>query len=498
MDGVARRCRKAVKKVDSPTWIASVFDMSASPETSASHHRVPPSSDEAERGVLGSALVDAQRVLDLCIERQVNAEAFYAPAHRTLFELLIEMHDQGKPVDILTVTERLKALDLLERVGGDMYVERLIDSTPTSANAEFYIDIVRQKHLLRTIIDRAREAVESCYAGEEDADLILDKTEQALFDIANVQRQTIVPWSSVIKDTMVHIDQIISMRRDITGIPTGFYDLDRMTKGLQPGDLVIIAARPSMGKTSLAMNIVENVATGNVEDRKPRAVAIFSLEMSRESLVKRMLCSHAGVPSSKLSGGYISAEHHSRLVQAADALSKAQIYVDDSAGLSPVEVRARARRLKKRAGIELIVVDYLQMMNYPQYAKEGRQRETAAISGAMKAMAKELKVPVVVLSQLSRAPETRDKFAVPKLSDLRDSGSIEQDADVVGLLRRPCKYPDDERSGDKTLAILDIAKQRNGPTDEIELNFIDELTRFENRVQGVDRRMDGAAVAGET
>jgi replicative DNA helicase len=239
-----------------------------------------------------------------------------------------------------------------------------------------------------------------------------------------------------------------------------------------------------MGKTSLAMNIAENVALGRVADNVKRPVAIFSLEMSREALARRMLFSHASVQAFK---SYLSQEDHGRLVQAADALSRAPILVDDSAGLTPVELRARARRLKRKYSIGLIVVDYLQMMNAPGFAKEGRQREVSFISGSLKAMAKELKVPVLVLSQLNRSPETRDRTAVPKLSDLRDSGSIEQDADVVGLLRRPCKYPEDEQFHDKTLAILDIAKQRNGPTGEVRLNFIDEFTRFENRVTGVDQ-----------
>jgi replicative DNA helicase len=286
---------------------------------------------------------------------------------------------------------------------------------------------------------------------------------------------------------MTHIDQIMTERRDITGLPTGFADLDRITHGLQPGDMVIIAARPSMGKTSLAMNIAENCAIGDVADHQRRPVAIFSLEMSTDQLARRMLCSRANVSASRLTGSYLTAANHSELVRAADQLSKAPIYVDDTPGLSAIELRARARRMKKRFNIELIVVDYLQMMNYPQYAKEGRQRETAAISGSLKAMAKELRVPVIVLSQLSRAPETRDKTAVPKLSDLRDSGSIEQDADVVALLRRPCKYPEDPEYNDTTLAILDIAKHRNGECKEIRLNFIGELTKFETRHEGVDQ-----------
>jgi replicative DNA helicase len=449
--------------------------------------RVPPHSEEAERGVLGSALLDADRVIDLCIERRLSAEAFYIPWHRALFDFLVQIHNEGRPIDLLTVSERLRTLGQLEQVGGEGYIERLIDGTPTAAHAEYYIDLVRQKHMLRSIIDRSREAIDACYEGVDNADTILDASEQALYDIAEFQTSGVIPWSQAIKESMEHIEKIMQLHKDVTGVPTGYLDLDKITHGLQPGDLVIIAARPSMGKTSLAMNIAENAALGAGPDRKRHAVAIFSLEMSRESLVKRMLCSRAGVPSHKLSGGYISAEHHSRLVQAADALSQAQIYVDDSAGLTPIDVRARARRLKRKFGIELVVVDYLQMMNFPQFARDGRQRETAAISGAMKAMAKELRIPVVVLSQLSRAPETRDRSAVPKLSDLRDSGSIEQDADVVCLLRRPCKYPQDDEFQDKTLAILDVAKQRNGPTGEIRLNFIEELTRFENRAEGVDR-----------
>lgn len=448
--------------------------------------RVPPHSEEGERGVLGSVLLDADRVLDLCIERQISAESFYVPWHRALYELLGAMHQENRPIDLLTVSERLRVLKRAEEVGGESYLERLIDSTPTAAHAEYYIELVRQNHILRRIIDCSREAIDSCYAGESPADAILDHSEQALYDIGQNKSTGMVPWSQSIKESMQHIEEIMQLRKDITGLPTGFIDIDRMTRGLQPGDMIILAARPSMGKTSLAMNIAENVALGDVADHERRAVAIFSLEMSRESLVKRMLCSRARVPAHKLTGGYISSEHHANLVQAADALSTGGIYVDDSAGLSPVEVRARARRLKRKFDIQLIIVDYLQMMNYPQYAKEGRQRETAAISGSMKAMAKELKVPVIVLSQLSRAPEQRDRSAVPRLSDLRDSGSIEQDADVVCLLRRPCKYPDDQESADKTLAILDLAKQRNGPTGEIRLNFIDDLTRFENRLEGVD------------
>jgi replicative DNA helicase len=265
---------------------------------------------------------------------------------------------------------------------------------------------------------------------------------------------------------------------------------------MKPGEMIVLAARPSMGKTSLALNIAERVATAHTDDPASRGVAVFSLEMSAGQLVFRMLCSHARVPSHKLTKGYIGDVNHTDLISAADVLMKAPIYLDDAAGLEALDLRARARRLHSRYNIELIVIDYLQLLNYTQHAREGRQRETSAISSALKAMAKELQVPVLVLSQLSRAPETRGSLAVPKLSDLRDSGAIEQDADVVLMLRRPCKYPEDEQSHDKSLAIVDVAKNRNGPTGAVELNFTEDLMRFDNRRQGVDhRRQEEESVA---
>jgi replicative DNA helicase len=471
--------------------------MPAGPDVAAKAARVPPHSEEAERGLLGSMLLDAERVVDLCIEGQIAPESFYVQWHRVLFELLVDMHNEGRPVDLLTVSERLRDLGRLDQAGGATYLEKLVDACPTPAHAEYYLDLVRQKCLLRRVIDTSREAIDACYAGEEDADGILDRVEQEFFNVSGMQRATMLPWANLIKDALGHIDQIIQLRKEVTGVPTGFNNLDRITRGMQGGDMVIIAARPSMGKTSLAMNIAEFVALGETADHEPRPVAVFSLEMSREAIVKRMLCSRAGVAAHKLSGGFVSQEQFQQLVHCADTLSRAKVFIDDTAGLSAVELRARARRLKRKYDIQLVVVDYLQMMNYPQFAKEGRQRETAAISGALKAMAKELRIPVIVLSQLSRAPETRDRLAIPKLSDLRDSGSIEQDADVVCLLRRPCMYPEDEEAQDKTLAIVDVAKQRNGPTGEVRLNFIGDLTRFQDRVEGVDQPAGFAPSSGE-
>lgn len=442
--------------------------------------RIPPHSEEAERGVLGSILVEADRVIDLAVEQQISAACFYHPRHQMLYEHMVALHDQNRPIDMITLSDRLDSLNLLEQVGGRMAIQQIIDATPTAAHAEYYIEIVRDKYLLRTVIAKAREAIDQCYQQEEDADLLLDHVEQAFYDISHNRRQQFMPWDMMIKESMRKIDIAIQEKREITGVPTGFVDIDKITSGFQPGDMIIIAARPSMGKTSLAMNIAEHAATGNNALRAKIPVAVFSLEMSTEALVKRMLCSRAGISMKNLSEGYVSREKHNHLVKAADELSGAQIFVDDTPGLEPIELRARARRLKKKHDIGLIVIDYLQMMNYSKFSREGRQREVAGISGAMKAMAKELNVPVLVLSQLSRAPESRD--GRPKLSDLRDSGSIEQDADVVGLLRRPIRAGGNEDdSEDPTLAILEFAKQRNGPTGEVKLTFVAEVTRFENR-----------------
>lgn len=450
--------------------------------------RIPPYSEEAERGVLGSILLDSVKVMDLCIERQLVPESFYVPAHRNIFEAMLDMAKQGAVIDILTVTNRIKTAGKLDSIGGVICLDRLIDSTPTAAHAEYYIDIVRQKHLLRCIIACARETENECFVSEESADHVLSKTEQAFMDITEHQHGFVMPWASAVKETMEHIERIIDTKRGLTGISTGFDNLDRKLHGLRKGEMVVIAARPSMGKTSLAMNIAENVALGRGEpEHKARPVGLFSLEMSHDALVIRMLCSHAAVSAFKLAGGYISATtDHGKLIQAASVLMKAPIFFDDTGGLDILELRARTRRMKKKHNVELIIIDYLQLLHSKEHARQGRQIETAEISGNLKAMAKELKVPVLVLSQLSRAPEQRDKLAKPKLSDLRDSGAIEQDADVVCMLRRPCKYEADPEQEDKTLAVVDVVKQRNGPTGEVRLNFDENFTRFTDRAHGVD------------
>ena len=447
--------------------------------------RVPPHSEEAERAVLGCALQDAARVLDLCIERQISPESFYVQRHQALYEAMLGLHEARKPVDFVTVAERLRETNLLEAVGGEDELARLIAGTPTTAHAEYYLQRVYENHLLRRIIAAARDVTEDCYKGETEAESLLSEAEAAFFGLSERKVGVERTWKQLIELEAIEVERLITEKKGLTGVTTGFIDIDRKLLGMQAGDLIILAARPSMGKTSLALNIAENVALG-ARNQPPKPVAVFSLEMSAESLVRRMVCCHAGVPAQNLSTGNVGTEEHGLLVGAMDVLAKAPIYVDDTAGLEALDLRARARRLKRKYGVELIVVDYLQLMNFSKFAAEGRQRETAAISQALKGMAKELKVPVLVLSQLSRAPETREKTAVPKLSDLRDSGAIEQDADVVMLLRRPCKYPADKDSGDERLAILDIAKHRNGPTGEVKLDFDDRFTRFSNRLGGAD------------
>ena len=450
--------------------------------------RLPPYSEEAERGVLGSILLDSSRVMDLCLAAQVLEESFHVPAHRTLYEAMQKMHTLGKVVDVVTVTDFLSTDNAFVQMGGSTFLDRLIDATPTAAHAEYYIGIVNQKFILRSIIDCARAAEQSCHESEEEAETILDRTEQSFMDITERQHGDLVLWTQAVKSTMQTVESIFKGDNKYAGgIPTGLTNLDKVAMGLRPAEMVVLAARPSMGKTSLAMNIAESVALGHNAAHECWPVGVFSLEMSQESLVMRMLCSHAEVRSDQLMGGFASQTAHKRLVNAASALGKAQLYVDDTGGLDVLELRARARRMKKKFNIGLIVIDYLQLLHSREYAKQGRQLETASISGHLKSMAKELKLPVLVLSQLSRAPEQRsEKTGKPKLSDLRDSGAIEQDADMVWMLRRPCKYASDDEAEDRTLAILDVCKQRNGRTGEIELNFEESYTRFRDRAVGVD------------
>jgi replicative DNA helicase len=408
--------------------------------------------------------------------KSVSADSFHIPSHRLLYEQLMEMYQAARAIDLLTIGEALKTAGRLEQIGGYAFLEGLIDSTPTAAHAEFYIDIILQKHLLRRIITQAAETIDSCYSPDEEAEELLSRTEEAFFELSDTKTVSAEDWQKVVYKTA---GQIIDGNTLDSGVPTGFADLDKQLRGLHNTDMIVLAARPSMGKTSLAMNIAEHAALGR--GGKKHAVGVFSLEMSQEQLVRRMLYSKAGVPAWK---DFFSEADRSRLSSAADQLGKASIIVDDSAGLDVMDLRARARRMKRIYGIELIVIDYLQLLHDKRRSRDGRQQETASISNSIKAMAKELKLPVLVLSQLSRAPEQGGRDGnKPRLSDLRDSGAIEQDADVVLLLQRPSYYNKELEagSGEDTLAVVDIAKHRNGPTAEVKLNFFREITRFEDR-----------------
>jgi replicative DNA helicase len=452
--------------------------------------RVPPFSLEAEQGVLGSILLDAAGIMDLAIESQIGPESFYTPAHQVIYAAMLALHTNGRAVDTVTLREYLGSHQLLDRMGGADYLLQLVDATITTAHAPHYLNIVREKFLLRAIIGCARKAENDCFDPESQADTLLSQVEQNFLNITENQHGSVMQWSEAVTEVMQHVEKVFLTRKGVgTAISTGFHNMDKMLVGLRPGEMIVLAARPSMGKTSLAMNMAEHIALGTLDpESKARAVGIFSLEMNYASLVQRMLCCRAGIPGDALQRGFVTSDFHRRLVQAASILQKAPIYMDDTGGLDVMELRARARRMKKKFNIELIVIDYLQLLNCREYARQGRQLETSAISSNLKAMAKELQVPVLVLSQLSRAPEQRSgNDGRPKLSDLRDSGAIEQDADVVLMLRRPCKYPGSEGSDDETLAIVDVAKHRNGQTGEVILNFEDSYTRFRDRTMGMDQ-----------
>lgn len=448
--------------------------------------RIPPHSAEAERGVLGSILLDPTGSIDKSLARRMRAESFYDRRHQLLFEQLVDMSQANIPMDAVTIGQWLKEHDALDKVGGYDYLVELQDSTLVPAHVEHYCDIVQEKYLRRRLIEKSVETIESAYLDEQEASLLIGEAEGALFDLSGSGEQEVPPWKDSVRSAFADIEN-----RDpnqlMSGITTGYIGLNERLGGLNKTDMIVLAARPAMGKTSLALNIAENAALGLHGDPVP--VAVFSLEMSREQLVKRMLFSHAKLSSERMRGRRMTTDEHARLTRAVDTLEKAEIYIDDTPGLEAVELRSRARRLKNRYGIGLIVIDYLQLMNYSKFAREGRQRETMAISGAVKAMAKELDVPVMVLSQLSRATEGRGDN-LPKLSDLRDSGAIEQDADVVMLLYRPSYYQQgDDRNADN-LAIVDVAKYRHGSTGRVRMSFQREFTRFEDRREDEDEFND--------
>ncbi len=447
--------------------------------------RTLPHSVEAEQGVLGSMLISPREIIAECVEK-ITEEYFYIPAHQTIYTVLVELWNAGQGIDLITFTQVLRDRNVLETVGGASLVTSLFTFVPTSANVTYYLEIVREKYILRQIIAAATESVRRAYEEQDEVNSLLDEVEQKIFAVGEDRFKGQMPgMKEQVMGALESIEKLWERKGGITGIPTGFHELDRMTNGLHDGEMIVIAARPSMGKTALAMNIAEHVA---INGKLP--VAVFSLEMSSQQLVQRLLCSRARVNLQKVREGFLAERDFPSLTAAASKLAEAEIYIDDSAGLSILELRAKARRLKAQKNIQLIVVDYLQLLrSTTRRAQDNRQLEISEISAGIKGLAKELKIPVIVLAQLNRQPEARSG-GKPRLSDLRESGSIEQDADLVGLLVRPEIYEEDEeaRAEKAGEAELIIAKQRNGPVGEIPLTFLKEFTRFEDRARSSEPR----------
>ena len=438
--------------------------------------RRTPWSEEAELSVLGAMLIDADSVA-VALEL-VDDAAFHREGNRRIFRAMVRLYGRGDVIDAVTLADELKSAGELEAVGGMAYLARLVDAVPTAANVGYHCRILRDKSVLRRLISSATEIIQEAYeapAGEIDE--TLDRAEQKIFEIAQAEeRGGFIRIKEVLRSTMDRIDELTRNPGSITGVASGFPDLDRMTAGFQPSDLVVLAGRPSMGKTALALNIAQHTA---IDEDVP--VAIFSLEMSRESLVQRMLCAESKVDSSRVRTGRLNTDDFTRLARGAGHLNTAPMWIDDTPGLSPIELRAKVRRLHAEVGVGLVVLDYLQLMSGGDRA-ENRQQEISAISRSLKGIAKEVGVPLLALSQLSRAPEQREGNR-PRLSDLRESGAIEQDADVVLFIFREEMHRKPEEVEEKGLAgkaELIVGKQRNGPTGSVDLYFHKAFTAFES------------------
>ncbi len=457
--------------------------------------RLPPHSLEAEHGVLGCILLSPNDCLGECIEKlKSEPEVFYDLRHQTIYTTLVEMYDRREAIDLITVQQRLKDKGLLEQIGGIAYLSSLQDAVPSAANLSYYQGIVQEKFLLRRMVQTCTNVVSRVYDYEGEVEALLDEAERDILRISESRVQGgAPPIKELVKRAIDTAEFLYQRQGKLTGIGTGLLDFDRLTNGLHGGEMIVIAGRPSMGKTALALNISEHVA---IDQRLP--VGIFSLEMTAESLVLRMLCSRARVSLRSLQDGFSREEDFSKMTLASGKLSASPLFIDDSSGLSILQLRAKARRLHLQFGIKLFVVDYLQLLHSTSRRAENRQQEISDISGGIKALAKELNVPVIVLSQLNREPEKRERGAEPRLSDLRESGAIEQDADLVGLLYHPGKSggddDDDGGSGEGPEGLpvnLLIAKQRNGPTGDVNLTFLKSYTRFESAAKVSDEDLPG-------
>lgn len=444
-------------------------------------HRLLPQSPDAEKGVLSSFLIRSRDVGGILAENQITTDHFFIPAHGMIFSRLMQMWDRMEQIDFIILTQKLRDEGKLDQCGGAAFITELFDFLPTAANVQNYVDILKEKFTLREIIRVGTGYVGRAYDEQADVPVLIDGFERDALKIRQSAKSTRVSMKQLVVGAVIQIEEIYANRGSITGLTTGFDALDKLTNGLEPTEMIVIAARPSMGKTAIAMNIAEHIA---VDLQKP--VAVFSLEMSKEQLVQRLLCGRARVNLARIRDGFLSERDFPSLQVAASKLAEAGIHIDDASGLSIQELKARARQMKAEHNIQALFVDYLQLLTSNVKRREAnRQQEVAEISSGLKAIAKELGIPVVVLAQLNRNPESRNGAVrgKPRLSDLRESGSIEQDADKVLLLHREEMYAEteDDKEALSGHALLIVAKQRNGPLDDIPLTFLKEFTRFENR-----------------
>lgn len=431
--------------------------------------RTPPHNIEAEQAVLGAVFLEPEAFSTA--SEVLMPDDFYRAGHQRIFQTMVALSDKGEPIDLVTVTTLLSNQNTLEEVGGVSYLTELAESVPTAANIGYYSKIVEEKALLRRLIRTATDIVTSGYQKEDEVEDALNEAEKSILEVSNRRNSgAFKAVKDVLIDVYDNIEQLHNRKGDTTGVPTGFRDLDRITSGFQPNDLIIIAARPSVGKTAFALNVAQNVAVNTDEN-----VAIFSLEMGADQLVSRMLCAEGNIDAQRLRTGNLEAEDWSKLTMAMGSLSNAGIFIDDSAGIRVGEIRSKCRRLKQEHGLGMIMIDYLQLISGSARNQENRQQEVSEISRSLKALARELSVPVIALSQLSRGVESRQDKR-PMMSDLRESGSIEQDADIVGFLYRDDYY--DTESEKQNIIEIIISKQRNGPVGTVELAFVKEYNKF--------------------
>ncbi|MFC0525973.1 replicative DNA helicase [Pontibacillus salicampi] len=431
--------------------------------------RTPPHNIEAEQAVLGAIFLEPQSIATA--SEVLMPEDFYRASHQRIYEAMLDLSEKGEPIDLVTTTTALSNVQTLEEIGGVSYLSDLANSVPTAANIEYYTRIVEEKSILRRLIKTATTIVTNGFASEDDIEGVLNDAEKSILEVA--QRKNTGRFKNI-KDVLIevydNIEQLHNRDADVTGVPTGFRDLDNMTSGFQKNDLIIIAARPSVGKTAFALNIAQNVATTTGEN-----VAIFSLEMGAEQLVMRMLCAEGNIDASALRTGHLETEDWGKLTMAMGSLSNAGVFIDDTPGIRVNEIRSKCRRLAQEHGLGMILIDYLQLIQGSGNSKENRQQEVSEISRALKGLARELNVPLIALSQLSRGVEGRQDKR-PMMSDIRESGSIEQDADIVGFLYRDDYY--DQESERQNIIEIILAKQRNGPVGTVELAFVKEYNKF--------------------